>query len=228
MFERHQYDYQWIMDHYDPNLKWSYILKEYNRTFNTDIKYPTFVSHMNRKLGLQLDRGVYTREEDDFLAEHYPNLGYIETTKLYNQHFGKNRTPEAVEGRCHKIGLKVTKERKSASCPENHKRSRPVGSIADWGCHGEIVMKTDNGWVNVKELVAGKKPGMFIIHLDGDVKNNSKENLYHVSREEIGVMTRSQFWSQHPEVTKTGILWSRLYILLRDTEMAEKDRFEDD
>lgn len=220
---RHKYHDDWIIEHYNPNKKWSSILQEYNKSFGVNIPYPTFVSHMNRELHLQMDRDVYTKEEDDFLRQYYPHYGYIETAKLYNEHFGKNRSALAIEGRCHVLKCHVTKERRSAMCPENHHRTVPIGSVRDWGCHGEIVVKTENGWVNAKELVVEKKPGMFIVHLDGDVKNNKKENLFHVTRNEIGIMATNHFWSEQPEITKTGILWSRLYILLKNAGIVKEE-----
>ena len=56
MGRKYKYNNEWIFEHYDPDGNWHTVLAEYNKTFGTDIKYPTFVSHMNRELKLIFDK----------------------------------------------------------------------------------------------------------------------------------------------------------------------------
>ena len=104
------YDDEWIVAHWWEYRNWAALHHDYNAVHCTDIGYNTFKSHCNRELGLSFK---YSQEEIAFLRKHYPVLGYIKTTELFNSTFGNKRSAHGIQVKCKKMGLKPTSERKA-------------------------------------------------------------------------------------------------------------------
>ena len=217
---KYRWDDQWIKDHYDPKIGWRTLLSQYNNAFGIDIKYPTFVSHMNRELKLEQDYCLpYTSEQDQWLIDNFPHLGRIKTTELFNEKFHENKKPKAIAQRCKNLGLHVTKERKAKCCVENHKRSVPIGHISYALRKGVPAIKVSNdlgrnNWIRLDEMAIGKKRGMVILHLDGNPANCNPDNLVHITRKVLGQMAGEGFFSNDKDLTKAGVLWCELYNVL--------------
>lgn len=63
----------------------------------------------------------------------------------------------------------------------------------------------------------GDKPdGYILVHLDNDVTNNSVNNIRAISRSVNARMTANKFWSEDPDITKSGILCCELEELLKE------------
>lgn len=208
-----RYHNDWIFAHYDPNVRWSNLLKDYNDTFGTSISYPTFVSYLNRSLNIQQEF-CYTEEQDTFLKETYPPMGRDKTASLFNARFGTKRTPNAIGHRCRDIlGLGVSEKRKEEANQETGQknyRNQPIGTISD-KIYGTPAVKTEDGWIRIDRMIFGADlKGMQIVHLDRDKNNNCPENLMLISGYVHSRMAKYEFWCDDPVVNKTAILWCQL------------------
>lgn len=206
------YDDEWILANWDTYKNWLSLKNEYNKVHGTAIGYSTFKSHCNRGLGLNF---LYSEEQVEWLKSNYPKLGRVKTTEEFNKKFGTARTVGGIKVKCQKLGLKVTEERRKEKVLENTGCFvHPIGTEVTKQ-HGEIYIKTEDGWVRKKNLVYGKIPdGKILVHLDGNRKNCSKDNLIPITRKQSALMTYNDFWSADAEVTKTGTIWCDLAITL--------------
>lgn len=166
---------------------------------------------------------IYSDTQNQWLRDHYSNLGRIKTAEEFNRTFGMNKSISAIESHCkQRLFLHVTSERKAVSRVENAGRKRNIGDISE-DIHGEPVIKTNNGWVYLKELAVGKKEGMIIVHLDGNVKNCNPDNLMHIDRATAVRMSKEHFWTEDKDLTKTGIIWCQLEKILKNSGHNRKD-----
>lgn len=207
------YEDAWILDNWEKHKNWLSLRNEYNRVHKTDIVYTTFKSHCNMKLGLNF---MYTEEQKQWLINNYPKLGRVKAAEHFNKIFTTNKTPQAIKAQCIKLGLKVDSDRRKQKAIENTGRFHPIGTEVPKS-HGEIYVKTENGFVRKKNLVYGKVPkGYSLVHLDGDRKNCDKENLMPLSRQQLALMTANRLWSSNPTITKTGVICCKLQEVLND------------
>lgn len=211
------YDDEWILEHWDKVRNWAVLLRMYNEEHGTNFKYTTFKSHCNRELGLNY---LYSDEEISWIIENYPKLGRVKATEEFNKIFSYKRTENAIHKCAVKLGLKVTKERLKEKAIENTGRYHPIGTIINKGKSWGVCIKTEEGWKRLSDLAIGKAPkGYRTVHLDGDITNNHPDNLMHVDFASCALMTRYDFWSSSPLITKTGIVWTDCY-----KELLRKER----
>lgn len=207
------YNDDWILEYWGTEKNWNRLTDMYNAKFGTNLTYVAFKSYCNRKLGLNFK---YTKAEDDWLRENFPKIGKNEIGEKFNQHFGAKRSSAGVYVRCKKLGLKVNDERRTAWKNRIAEvRKQPVGHIAERE-HGTLYIKTENGWRRCKEIVLGTQKGKLIIHLDGNKWNLNKDNLVVIDRKISAIMTAEKFWSEDREITKAGIQWAKLKLLLNE------------
>lgn len=207
------YDDKWIADNWQKYRNWLRLCNAYNEVHGTDIKYNTFKSHCNRECSLNYH---YTDEQKQWLINNYPHLGRVKCAKEFNRIFSDSRTPQAIKVECKKLGLYVTDSRKKERAIENTGRYHENGTVVS-GSNGESYIKTENGWKRVKDLVYGDKPdGYILVHLDNDVTNNSVNNIRAISRSVNARMTANKFWSEDPDITKSGILCCELEEFLKE------------
>lgn len=209
-----RYDEEWIIAHWKSFRNWRKLCDEYNKVHGTDINYNTFKSYCNRCLNLNFH---YSDEQLEWLKENYPKLGRVKATKAFNELFNESRTTSAIRKRCIEMNLKVTCDRLRDRAIENTGRYKEVGELGTGG-NGDPYIKTDEGWIPVKYAVAGKQEGKILVHLDGNKHNNSKENLAFITRKVSARMIKNKFWSENPEITKTGIICCELEQSLKEKE----------
>lgn len=209
------YDDEWIHAHTKGYKHWGRLCKEYNEAHGTSILPNTFKAHCNRELSLN---NHYTEEQIVWLKENFPKLGRVKTAEEFNKLYGTDKTPGAIKNYCLRMGVKCSDERRRQIPIENTGRYHKVGTIRPFQ-NGEPYIKTEKGWVRVKKLVYGEVPkGYNIVHLDGDVNNCDRENLYAVKRQVAARMTKNNLWSKVDVVTKTGIMCCELECLLDEGE----------
>ena len=213
------YDDDWIIANWEKYRNWLSLRNEYNRIHHTDIGYTTFKSHCNRKLGLNF---LYTKEQKEWLIEHYPSLGRVKVTELFNETFDTNKSIDAIKNQCRRLGLKVNEQRKKDRALENTGTTiYPIGAEVIKQ-HGEIYVKTEAGYKRKKDLIYGEKPkGSVLVHLDGDPQNCTKDNLMPLSRSHLALMTKNNFWSSNAEITKTGVKCCDLAIALKEKNIDD-------
>lgn len=223
MGKRIIYEDQWILDHYDPNVGWGSLLDAYNQEHRTDISYSSFVNHIFRKLHIQQNVFKYSKEHDAFLRKCYPVYGNQKTTEMFNEHFGTNRSFRAISRRCiSNLHLKVNEKRLTEARKESGLKGykyQPIGAISS-KTYGTPAVKTEEGWKRLDRMTIGDvKDDEIIVHLDMNKENNDPENLMVIKKSITVRMAKNHFWSEHPEITKTGILWCQL------DEALEKNGF---
>lgn len=204
------YDDNWILANWENYRNWNSLCNEYNKLFNTEIKYSTFKAHCN--VGLKLNFH-YSKEEDAWLIENYPKLGRVKCAEQFNKKFCTNRTAMGIRIHCEKMGLRVSDERKRQRAIENTGRLHDTGTIVEKS-HGILFIKKEDGtWTQLsRHLVEEDIPkDCIVIFLDGNKRNLSQDNLAIIPRNHSAIMTKNKFWSEQPEITKTGIIWCELY-----------------
>lgn len=205
------YDDAWIAERWEVTHNWSTLCRDYNDAHGTSIGYNTFKSHCNRELALNYH---YSEEQIEWLKVNYPKFGRVETCRKFNEKFGTTKSVQAIKIKCVQMGLKVSEERLKARAIENTKRFHAIGTVKMMGNNG-LCEKTENGWERIADRVIGKAPkGHRVIHLDGNAFNNDKANLRIASFATCGRMTRNRFWSEHPAITQSGLIWCELASVL--------------
>lgn len=206
------YDDEWIMAHWESFRNWKKLCEEYNMVHESAVNYNTFKSHCNRVLALNFH---YPEEQVEWLRENYPRLGRTETAKKFNETFNEKRTPGAIKVFCQRMGLRVTEDRKKRRAIENTGRFHPVGTVVKWE-NIEPYIKTESGWKPLKYTMFEKQKGKNLVYLDGNQNNVSKENLMFITREVSARMITNEFWSEDPEITRTGIICCELEQALKE------------
>lgn len=161
----------------------------------------------------------YTEEQIKWLTNNYPFLGRVEATIRFNDIFNENRSIESIRCVIEKLKLKVTDEtRRRLNASNFGKTYCKIGAIRiSKKTGGEPYIKTEKGWIMLKQQIIDCPKGMSIIHLDGDLSNCNKDNLMIVERAVLGKMIANDFWSSNPQITKTGVIWSQLDLALQRT-----------
>lgn len=147
----------------------------------------------------------WTEEENDFLREYYPGHGVDATLQELNKRFDRQLVRQSLCNRVSLLGLKVTsavrKKQLEATWKANGKTPVEVGYInTDTG-----MIKTEKGWMRLGAML-GVPKGYYAVHLDGDLSNNTPENIQIIPMKMSMEMTRNKFWSEEPIITKTGIM----------------------
>ena len=218
----HIYDDPWILDRWKDIQNWNKLCVLYNEAHGCSIGYSAFKSHCNRDLGLNFH---YSENKKAWLKENYPKLGRVKAAEEFNRIFHENKTPAAIRIAAEKLGLRVSEERKKQISIENTRRFHPVGTIVTKE-HGEPYLKTKEGWAPVKNILLGFHPGQVLAHLDGNPNNCTPENLIVINRSIFVKMAKNGFWSENPEITKTGILWCKLDDALHKTGAVKPEYFK--
>lgn len=162
-------------------------------------------------------RNPYSKEELDFIIENYPILGAAETAKQCNNIFGKSRSYDTIRTKAHRLGLKVTKKRKSTVGRANAKKYIPIGTIIE-DSHGYLHIKVCDDKTregnyelyhrHIWEKVHGKVPDdKYLIFLDGNRKHCELSNLALIPKGHITLMMKYHLKSDDPAITKTSIRW---------------------
>ena len=130
-------------------------------------------------------REMFSDESNEWLRENHLNYHFKELTMLFNQKFGTAWTEGQIARHCaHDLDLRAKQEDKKCYKPG---ASRPIGSERV-GEKGFVEIKiAENKWVlkhrYMWEQYNNKKipPNHYVIFMDGDRENFSKENLVCVS-----------------------------------------------
>ena len=159
----------------------------------------------------------YTEEQMAWITQNYPLMGRVKTTEEFNKIFSENRSVGSIRGCAEKLKLKLTNETRCRLNADNFgKIYCSIGTIRiSKKTGGEPYIKTENGWEMLKQQVIDCPKGMAIVHLDGNLENCKKDNLMVVEKAILGKMIANDFWSENPQITKTGIIWSQLDLALQ-------------
>lgn len=165
-------------------------------------------------------RHTWKAEEDDFLRLFYPDNGIVKTHNAFKSIYDPNASLRAVEHRIQFLGLVVTEKRKADlakgssdrmfAIHETYRKKVGVGTINSE--NGWI--KTDDGWKRLGNILRIPK-GYCAVHLDGNLLNNEPCNIAVIPLAISMAMTVNRFWSEHPEITRTGIMCCELEMQIK-------------
>lgn len=168
------------------------------------------------KLGLTYR---YTDEQRTWLIENYPTMSGTKAAEEFNKKFHCKRTVSTLYSVAHRLGVRTEPDLRRSITRRNVKTYQIGKEITRTHSDGNssIYVKTENGWVRKTHLVVGDVPkNCGVYHLDNNYKNNNAENLVIVSRNVQAIMAINRFWSEDPEITKTGLICSELHLLVKD------------
>ena len=161
----------------------------------------------------------FTPEEIAFAKESLGRLGKAKAIELFNTRFAPPIGMGHMKRLARIAGIKLY-------LPPGPGRARykPIGTERieeqkSRGCIRRIcLVKTADGkWKNKLPLAweeaNGKIPhGHFVISLDRNPANASPDNLYLISRAELGVMNSLNLFSTDPDATKLGLAVAKMRI----------------
>ena len=203
------FDDEWILSHWKEYRRWTDMYEDYKKVY-PDIHHSTdnFRRHCN--IDLHLAR-TYTPEQDEWIRENYPNKGCAACYEEFQKLFGVEKGYCGFRSHVTDLGLRVTKERqKIADANNGNHEKKPNGSVRK-NARGQWFIKRNGKWIPMaRDAVSEIPKGHTVVHLDGNLDNNSVDNLAVVSRKTIARMTHNHFWSKDPVITKTGILCCEL------------------
>ena len=208
-----QWDDEWILKNWSKEIGMKEFTHSYNLSHKTDYKEQTLRAHCYVKLGLQNRDGLYSDEQIRFIKENYPIFGSRKCAELFNKKFGTNKKYYNMINVAQRHGLSVMKELKGKLISEAN--GDPIGTLSLDRSTGTLRIKTEEGYKNYLHELYGKPSGTNVYcHLDGNPLNTSPENIVELTRAQTARMSFNKFWSEHPEITKTGIKWCELYDLM--------------
>lgn len=169
---------------------------------------------------------AYTDEMNAFIIEHGAELSTRELQQELNEKFGCNRSFGSVKRKTQKFGIQKSRD----AISRGHKHSKyPIGSSRIINGYEYIKVTTSgagfyNQWDRKCRIVwrqhYGDIPeGHQIVFLNGDTLDCNIENLACISTKVCAKMSNGHgkaFWSENPEVTKTGLLVCELDLALKE------------
>lgn len=211
--KKSSYDDKWILDNWKNYRYVSEMYVDYISE-HTDERH-TLGAFKQRTVRLGLTRR-YTKEQNEWLRKNYPNLGAREAYDRFCETFKVKKGFEGFKSHIKELGLKVTETRQHEANQNNGERKgMPIGTVTR-RCRNSEWIKTADGWKPLQQEIVRDVPKKHrIIHLDGDGRNNTRDNLATASPKVCGMMTGNKFWSKEKEVTKTAIMWCELSIALK-------------
>lgn len=175
----------------------------------------------------------YTVEQLEWIKEKindFPN--YIEMAKSFNEKFKDNRTDQGIMNTATKK-LKLNKTLNSGRYSKTLKKDElPLGTIRY--CNngttyvkvkllGEKRLKFSGYkkpyWLPLQMKIYQDKYGAIqdnemIIFLDCNRNNYDIDNLYCIDRRVSAILAKNKWYSNSPEITKTGIMYAKLILSL--------------
>lgn len=208
----------------------------YVRKFGIDISVPALKNHCKYKLGIQKPRienyRHITEEQAEWIRRVYPKFGVKKTRELWNDKYKDNLSGTCIKQiarRCNALvnpDVAVANKLKAAHGEGSRRAIRRPGDTR-MEC-GRLVMKAENGeWKSAGRVVWEKEHGSIpkgyaLVALDRNTANIAPENLEIVPWEYLGRMQRNGFFSGNPEITKTGIIWCDLQMVLSDNSQLSQ------
>ena len=176
----------------------------------------------------------FTPEQIEWLKIHYPKLGCGECVRQINKRFDETRTFHRMKNFGQQYGITVKtdvaiKNRIRAAHSIGSKRAIKEVGTKRIEC-GRIVIKGDDGqWHLANRYIYEKHNGEIpkgyaVIYLDGDVSNNSPDNLAAVKWKYLGLMQKYGLRSENKVITETSVKWCELYDVFQTSKREHEER----
>ena len=220
---------EWILQNYHKFASYRELAEEHNKLFSTRFSRMQMKNHAGLILGARYDRYWYTAEMEEWIRREYPKPGTAaEKAKSFNETFGTKRSGQCIKEKARSMGVSLSEggqadyKNKSGEFLSHYNktvRAYPVGTVGR-PSNGYPMIKTSEGWMLQSRYEYMRQHGEIlpehvVIYLNGDANNASKANLMSIPRKCQAIMTANKFWSEEPELTRTGAMWSELYSVCR-------------
>lgn len=163
------------------------------------------------------DSHYYTDEEMKWLKENAPYHLIDETTSLFNEKFGRDKSTIAIKSYTVSHGIRIADGVIKDGYVERGKKREKIGRVyTDAKGNKKIKRKSGEDVIpmthHVWEIHNGKIPGgHMIVHLDGDRANNDIENLACVPKKYHTTLNKHlRTESNNPELMRTKIKYCEL------------------
>ena len=243
-----------------PGTPFKEVTAKVNEKFGRDLTVKQVKAHCNN---LKLRNGcrhglpsgysiLFTKAEQDFIAEHYKGILTADLTDMLNKEFGTDYKPSQLrsykknrhmssgvdgtfraEGRRYKLpkGTRIPGSEKGwfkkGQMPHNHME---VGAqVFTFDGYIKVKIAEPNYWEFLHKLIWQEANGPIppdhnIIFLDGNKQNCSLENLYCLPRDEYGALQKLR--SENPEITLTAAAVVKLKYLALEKNGERKNNYK--
>ena len=243
-----------------PGTPFKEVTAKVNEKFGRDLTVKQIKAHCNN---LKLRNGcrhglpsgysiLFTKAEQDFIAEHYKGILTADLTDMLNKEFGTNYKPSQLrsykknrhmasgvdgtfraEGRRYKLpkGTRIPGSEKGwfkkGQMPHNHLE---VGAqVFTFDGYIKVKIAEPNYWEFLHKLVWQEANGPIppehnIIFLDGNKQNCSLENLYCIPKDEYGALQSLR--SENPEITLTAAAVVKLKYLALEKDGKREYKYK--
>lgn len=179
----------------------------------------------------------YSPEEDEWIRQHIDSGTYPEITTEFNRLFGTNI--KSISDHAIKV-LHLHKSINRGDCKKGMRRctnTLPIGSESFDGFNVYVKIsddvndcqnrrmpskRYDPNWIRKDYLVwqshghpIPTNPNEMLIHLNGDKKDCSIENLYLTTRTINLLMAKNRWYSENRDITLAGLKWCELFYAMK-------------
>lgn len=203
-------DYNWIKSNFD-GINNAALCRKYNAAHGTCIDSKLFNWYC-KQIGCVSRGRKYTNAEKSWIKDNYPVLGQNETAIQFEQIFGRHIDPKTICKYYNKWldGHGVSESRRKQRYDN---MSSDIGTLSV-NCRGEAKIKTEHGWVKATHVYVNVPKGMVAFNLDGNIYDNSPENIGITTNSKFRSLRNSGLWTQDRELTRTGLMCIDLERLL--------------
>lgn len=204
----------WLKENFDKYKNFTILTEKLNEEFGKNRCCGTIKRKCYKELGLKKDEKRFTEEHKQFFKENVGKYTVEQITKLFNERFMQNRSPETIKVFCYKT-LKLHFNSQASIDSRSEFFKRPIGSELKTSL-GHILVKIDDkpkstskNW-QLKERIVWEKhfgkipPKHNIIFLDGNKENFAIENLRCVSNQIMPRIGKLKWWGLG-KITEAGI-----------------------
>lgn len=222
---------QFIMD----NVRGKYapeLALLFNEKFNRNITWQQ-ISRWKRNNKISSGLGhkpLFNKEEEQFIIDNAYGVSSEDLTNMFNKKFNKNMEVKQIRNYKEKNRIKNGRDTTFKCGKQVHSQSKPLGSEYVKYDRGLKQTYIKVGFPNVWELknrymykkYHGEIPkNCKIIFLNGNRDDFSKENLECITMHEQTIMASSDYYFNNKELTKTGLLITKLKIKTWDKMRGE-------
>lgn len=198
--------------------------------FNKDIVVTQLDSwKYKHKIKSNVSNALFNSIEKKFLMENILNKTSFELAQLFNNEFNRSITPKQIRRwkQNNRIRSEVNTKFKSG---KEHLNYKPIGSETTVNVNGKkitfVKIREPNIWERKQRYLyeknIGKIPeGNRVIFLDGNTNNFNLNNLSLVSKKEQQTMCLFSLYFNDKELTKTGLLITKLKLKSKNVDLNE-------
>lgn len=214
---------EWLRENFFAYQTAEKLTDAFNATFNTyRTKYA--IINMCRRMGiLRCTEQKFTAEENEWLAENVPKLGFKKAYAQFCELFDHPCCLRTVMGHCNNV-LKIYsgsgRPRPKMQIGDKRKEAGYVWvKVADKPS-SRIDRKRDN-WkpkhILVYEQHYGAVPdGHMVIFMDGNRFNFDPSNLMAIPLKNAAIMARNKWYTDSPKHNLVALKWCDLYFALQE------------